>query len=71
MNRKENVDGTIGCIIILFWVAMISGYFINIYKLIQCDFKAPYKAEVIRGVGVATGIIGCFVGWLDIEDGEN
>lgn len=69
MNRKGNCVA--GLIVLLFWAVVISGYFMNIYKLIQCDFKAPYKAEAIRGVGVATGIIGCFVGWLDIEDGEN
>lgn len=69
MNRKGSADVG-GCIVVLIWLALISGYFMNIYKLIQCDFKAPYKAEAIRGVGVATGVVGAFVGWFDIKDGE-
>lgn len=68
MNRKGNIVIGGGCFVLLFWVAMLSGYFMNIYKLVQCDFKAPYKAEAIRVVGVATGVVGCIVGWFDIED---
>ena len=66
MNRKGNA----GCLVLIFWLAALLGYFMNIYKFVQCDFKAPYKAEVIRGVGIATGVVGWFVGWLDIQDGE-
>ena len=71
MNRKGNTDAGVGCVLLLFWLALISGYFMNIYKLVQCDFKPSYKAEVIRGIGIATGVVGCVVGWLDIEDGES
>jgi hypothetical protein len=46
-----------------------SGYVMNIYKFAKCDFEAPYKAEVIRGVGIFIPY-GIVTGWMDIEDGE-
>jgi hypothetical protein len=51
--------------------AAVCGWCLNVYKLTQCDFEAPYKAEVIRGIGVPFGPVGIFAGYLDIEDGES
>ena len=25
---------------------------VNIYKLINCDFEAPYKGEIVHGIGI-------------------
>lgn len=36
----------------------------NIYKLTQCDFEAPYKAEVIRVVGIIPPV-GAIFGYMD------
>lgn len=44
------------------------GYGFNIYKLSQCDFKAPYKTEVIRLLGVIIFPVGTIVGYLQLED---
>lgn len=49
-------------------VLPIAGYVVNLYKLTQLDFKAPYKAEVLRGVGVVVPPLGCFFGLINIED---
>lgn len=49
------------CILIFFGII---GWAKNIYKLTQCDFEAPYKAEAIRTVGIIP-IIGGVVGWMD------
>lgn len=38
-----------------------------IVKLTHTDFNAPYKAEVLYGVGILTGA-GAIIGWIDIED---
>ena len=46
-----------------------AGYVSNIVKLAQCDFKAPYKAEVIRIVGIFPPV-GAIVGYINIKDGE-
>jgi len=43
------------------------GYGLNVYKLTQCDFKAPFKAETIRTIGLIP-MIGPLVGYIEIED---
>lgn len=44
------------------WVA-------NIVKLVDCDFVAPYKCEVIRSVGVPVFPLGAIIGYIELEDG--
>ena len=66
------MDKLVLAIIVLLIAALfiggVGGYVLNIVKLFQCDFKAPFKAEIVRGVSIPLGI-GCIVGWLDIDDG--
>lgn len=56
---------------IVFWILLTLflgvGYVRNIVKLIKLDFKEPFKAEVIRGVGIFPPV-GVIVGWIKIED---
>lgn len=33
-------------------LAIGTAWCVNLYKLTQCDFTAPYKGEVIHGVGI-------------------
>lgn len=40
------------------------GEILGIVKLIHCDFQAPYKAEILYGVGIPTGLNAVF-GWMD------
>lgn len=42
------------------------GYGLNVGKLIGSDFKEPYKAEIIRSVGIFVPIVGIPVGYMDI-----
>ena len=49
---------------------LLVGWVMNLSALIDCDFKAPYKAEIIRGVGAVVAPAGGVVGYFDIEDGE-
>ncbi len=42
-----------------------TGWVKNIIKLSACDFKAPYKAEIIHTTGIIP-LIGVVTGWLDI-----
>lgn len=39
---------------------------INLIKFISCDFKAPYKAEVIRGIGIPVVPVGILVAYLPL-----
>lgn len=65
MRNKTGLALLLG---LVFYVVIIigglGGYVQNIYKLTQCDFEAPYKAEVIRAVGVFPPV-GAIVGWMD------
>jgi hypothetical protein len=42
-----------------------AGWVMNIVKLADCDFEAPYKAEVIHAVGIIPPV-GMITGWLDL-----
>ena len=42
-----------------------TGWVKNIIKLSECDFEAPYKAEVIHTVGIVPPI-GMVTGWLEV-----
>ena len=42
----------------------------NIVRLTQLDFEAPYKAEVIRSIGVVIVPVGAVLGLVDIADGD-
>jgi hypothetical protein len=50
-------------------IVFVTGWVKNIIKLSECDFEAPYKAEVIYAVGLFP-LVGAITGWIDIEDGE-
>ena len=42
-----------------------TGWVKNLIKLTECDFEAPYKAEVIHIVGLVPPV-GAITGWLDL-----
>lgn len=61
------MDKTITSIIIGVSLVLLTGYVLNIVKLVKLDFASPYKAEVIRFVSVPTGL-GGIVGFVKIKD---
>jgi hypothetical protein len=54
--------------IITLLIVIPVGWVKNIIKLSECNFEKPYKAEVIRGVGVPVIPMGAIVEYMDIED---
>ena len=44
------------------------GYLNNIRLAIKCDFASPYKAEVLRTVGVFIVPAGIVMGFIPFED---
>jgi hypothetical protein len=42
----------------------------NLVTLVNLDFEAPYKAEIVHGVGLVP-VISCVTVFLDIPDGGN
>ena len=71
MKILDDIEGFVGFIIVVFIILIIgagvTGWIKNIVKLTRCDFEAPYKAEIIRVVGIVPPV-GAVVGWLNIDD---
>lgn len=55
-------------VIVIVWVVGLLGWVSNINQLIRCDFEKPYKAEVIRSIGVVVVPIGAVAGFFKIDD---
>jgi hypothetical protein len=72
MKLRINSSSPSGCLIPFFFlaVAFAFGYFANIYKLTQLDFEEPYKAEIIRGVGLFPPV-GIFAGYMTFDEEKN
>lgn len=61
-KRSPNNALIVGIVILL---VMAIGWVKNLMKLADCDFEAPYKAEVIYSIGVIP-LVGMVTGWLDL-----
>ena len=70
MTRLNN-ETPLGCALISCVALLIAivGQCMNIYKLCNLDFNAPYKAETIRAIGVFTPI-GAVVGYINFDEEE-
>ena len=55
MKKLIGIWGVVMVFLLVSWVG-------NIIHFANCDFKPSYKAEVIYGVGIVTGIPFC---WWD------
>lgn len=69
MDRKKQLIENL-IIIALQLVVIIpiaGGYIANVYKLFKTDFQAPYKEEILRGVGVVVPPVGVVTGYLNLE----
>ena len=54
-------------IIILIGIVATTGWVKNIIKLSDCDFEAPYKAEVIYTIGLIPPV-GAITGWFNLGE---
>lgn len=61
-------DNGLGFVIVGIYILLVWGYIANIYKLTECNFKAPYKTEVIRIVGIVVPPVGCVTGFMSLDD---
>ena len=65
---KKYEKGTSNAAAIIFLLLFIVGgvgWVKNIIKLAECDFDAPYKAEVVHAVGLVP-LVGAVTGYLDV-----
>lgn len=61
--KKQKGNVLILAVIVILVVG--TGWVKNIIKLSNCDFEAPYKAEVIHAIGIIPPV-GMVTGWLDV-----
>lgn len=65
MNGIRNA----GCGAIIFYILLLVfcvwGYVANIVKFAKCDFEAPYKSEVLHGIGIFVPPMGVIMGYID------
>jgi hypothetical protein len=67
INTNKDCGGLIiAMVLIVLCCFCVGGYLQNVYKLTCCDLDAPYRAEVIRSVGIVVPIVGWFAGWMDL-----
>ena len=52
-------------LVVVIVVVAGTGWVKNLVKLSNCDFKTPYKAEVIHAAGLIPPV-GMVTGWLDV-----
>lgn len=58
-------------IFVAIWALLIISWGSNVFKLVKSDFEAPYKTELIRGVGVPFVPLGIIIGFMDIGEENN
>ena len=54
------------------WITLLIvlgiGWILNIVKFVNLDFKEPYKAEIVRAIGIPIAPLGGVVGYMTIDD---
>jgi len=68
MSSNPTASVTVGITVLAVISLAIVGFFMNIYKLTQCDFEAPYRAEAVRIIGIPVPIVGMIAGYCDLDD---
>jgi len=53
-NTVDTISFGCGGVSILIWLYFAICWVVNLFKFIACDFDAPYKEEIIHGIGVFT-----------------
>ena len=66
MKIINDVTVYIVCINLAILSAIVVAWGVNLYKLTQCDFEAPYKGEVIHAVGLI-GPTALITVWFDVK----
>jgi hypothetical protein len=69
MSGGETVGVLAFLVMIMLGLCSALGWGMNIYKFASCDFQEPYKAEIVRGIGIPFAPMGAVVGYFRIADG--
>lgn len=63
-SNRSNAMFPVALVVIALWLCFITAWFVNGYKLIQCDFEAPYKGEIVHAIGLVPPLA-VFTVWSD------
>lgn len=55
-------------VIVVILFALPVGWVLNLIHLVGSDFKAPYKNEIVRTIGVVVPPVGMVAGYVHIND---
>ena len=71
MNKTKIGDNMKTILMVQLIVVLIigTGWVKNLIKLSDCDFEAPYKAEIIHTAGLLPPV-GMVTGWMSFDDGK-
>ena len=64
MRFLEKAGGFLLTLYVLILIFLLVGYVKDIVHLVNCDFKGPYKAEILYGIGACSGL-GGILGWIN------
>ena len=62
------IEKTVSILIIVLVTTTLFGWINNLVQFIKLDFQEPYKAEIIRGVGIPVVPFGIVIGYINIKD---
>jgi len=65
MKRMVVVMMRMKLVALVVMVVVAVGWVMNVIKLANCDFAAPYKCEVVHGIGLIPPV-GAITGWIDV-----
>jgi len=55
-------------IMLCIYAFLIGAWVVNIYKFATLDFETPYKAEILRGVGIPVAPLGIVLAFIEFEE---
>jgi len=65
---KSQTGYTLTGLLVVLWISFsISTWIWNATKLASCDFDAPYRCELIHGVGLVLPPLAIVTAWFDID----
>ena len=63
-NNKGSLVAVL-CLQLTLLVVIGGSWCVNLYKLTQCDFTAPYKGEIIHAAGLVVPPAAAVTAWFD------
>lgn len=68
MKKNQRGVTVYELLVVIFVLYIVAAWVTNLVKLVNLDFEAPYKAEVIRVISIVP-VISMVTGFMPIEDG--